>query len=134
MSSRIVSRRMRVASVERLENTGYARRRPLTWVLNIGIAACATALFGCCPVAERGSLMRSASASESRAVRSIPPSVRALLDPQPAPKCAVPPGDANIDERQRLDYERQCYRQAEIIVRDRLNRLQAAVARMERAN
>jgi hypothetical protein len=54
----------------------------------------------------------------------------ALLRPPTAPNCeakAQPePSDA-AGERARLDYERQCYRHAELIVRDRLERLQAAV-------
>ena len=54
----------------------------------------------------------------------------ALLRPPTAPNCeakAQPgPSDA-AGEGARLDYERQCYRHAELIVRDRLQRLQAAV-------
>ena len=41
--------------------------------------------------------------------------------------------DPNADERQKLDYERQCYRHAEIIARDRLRLLQASVRRTARA-
>ncbi len=105
------------------------------WARNIGIVVGVTALLGCTPRDEP--LMRSATAGEPRMVRpapSIPPSVRALLEPLPAPKCALPANEANVDERQKLDYERQCFRQAEIIVRDRLSRLQSAVAKLDRAN
>jgi hypothetical protein len=42
------------------------------------------------------------------------------------PECEFPPGE-DADDRQKLDYERQCYRHAEIIVRDRLQLLQNAV-------
>jgi hypothetical protein len=111
------------------------RGRTLAWVRNIGIAACALALLGCTPRDEP--LMRSATAGEPRMVRpapSIPPSVRALLEPLPAPTCALPANETNVDERQKLDYERQCFRQAEIIVRDKLSRLQSAVAKFDRAN
>jgi hypothetical protein len=40
--------------------------------------------------------------------------------------------DPSADERQKLDYERQCYRHAEIIARDRLRLLQASVRRTTR--
>ena len=50
-----------------------------------------------------------------------------LLRPQAEPECEFPPGDTNADDRQKLDYERQCYRHAEIIARDRLQLLQDAV-------
>jgi len=55
----------------------------------------------------------------------------ALLRPPTAPNCeakAQPgPSDPAADPAARLDYERQCYRHAELIVRDRLEWLQAAV-------
>jgi hypothetical protein len=53
--------------------------------------------------------------------------------PQPAPEplsSGAHPrrcGDINADDRQKLDYERQCYRHTEIIARDRLQLLQNAV-------
>ena len=49
----------------------------------------------------------------------------AFLARQPEPDCELRSGDA--DERQRLDYERQCYRHAEMIVRGRLHLLQGAI-------
>jgi len=48
-----------------------------------------------------------------------------LLSPQPEPICETT--DTNADERQKLDYERQCYRHAEMIARDRLQLLQKSV-------
>ena len=42
------------------------------------------------------------------------------------PECEFPPGE-DANDRQKLVYERQCYRHAEIIVRDRLQLLQNAV-------
>ena len=110
---------------------------PLATARTLGIALGALALTGCHSVSESGKLMRTATAGEPRMVRhvrSLPPSVRALLAEQPAPNCTIPANEANADERQKLDYERQCYRQAEIIVRDRLLRLQKAVGAIERAN
>src|SRR5262245_45578398 len=56
-----------------------------------------------------------------------------LLAPQPEPNCEFPTTDSSADERQRLDYERQCYRHAEIIARARLRLLQRSVARTIRA-
>jgi hypothetical protein len=47
-----------------------------------------------------------------------------LLRPQPEPDCEFVPGDAGADDRQKLDYQQQCYRHAEIIARERLKRLQ----------
>jgi hypothetical protein len=50
-----------------------------------------------------------------------------LLRPQPQPDCEFVPGGAGTDERQKLDYQQQCYRHAEIIARERLKRLQDAL-------
>jgi hypothetical protein len=54
-----------------------------------------------------------------------------LLPPQP-PSCAFT-NENGVDARAQLDYERQCYRHAEIIVRERLQALQAAIADTIRA-
>jgi TPR repeat protein len=51
----------------------------------------------------------------------------ALLSPQPEPDCVFKTGDPNATERQQLDYERQCYRHAEMIARNRLEMLQSAI-------
>jgi TPR repeat protein len=52
----------------------------------------------------------------------------ALLTPQPEPDCAFRPKDhPNAGELERLDYERQCYRQFEMIVRNRLQMLQDVI-------
>ena len=75
----------------------------------------------------------------------------ALLTPQPPPRCDTRPEsgvrkqaaaanvtgtatDANNDAAalRKLDYEAQCYRHAEMIARNRLNRLQAQVQDMAR--
>jgi hypothetical protein len=57
----------------------------------------------------------------------------AQLAPQPEPECEFPTTDSAADERQKLDYERQCYRHAEMITRERLRALQRSVARTIRA-
>jgi hypothetical protein len=51
----------------------------------------------------------------------------ALLSPQPEPDCVFKTDDPNATERQQLDYERQCYRHAEMIARNRLEMLQSAI-------
>jgi hypothetical protein len=52
---------------------------------------------------------------------------KALLEPQPDPDCQFQ--GAATDERQKLDYQQQCYRQAEMIVRDRLRQLQKSAGK-----
>jgi hypothetical protein len=54
---------------------------------------------------------------------------------QPQPSPTGPQADPNTDGalRMKLDYERECYRHAEIILRDRLQQLQAAVGETIRA-
>ena len=51
----------------------------------------------------------------------------ALLSSQPEPDCAFKTDDPQATERQQLDYERQCYRHAEMIARNRLEMLQSAI-------
>jgi hypothetical protein len=67
--------------------------------------------------------------SASRTTVPIPEP--ALLDPASAPDCAYRGSIGNPattqEMRAKLDYEAQCYRQAEAIVRARLLRLQDSV-------
>jgi len=77
-------------------------------------------------IAKAGAATRPASRTP------IPLPDRALLNPQPVPSCEFKtqpqPGQADPNaERTKLDYERQCYRHAEIIARGRLEQLQASV-------
>jgi hypothetical protein len=77
-------------------------------------------------IASTGPSVRSASRTP------IPLPDQALLNPQPVPSCEfkTQPQPSQADpnaERTKLDYERQCYRHAEIIVRSRLEQLQASV-------
>jgi hypothetical protein len=81
-----------------------------------------------------GAAVRSASVSPKAKPKQRPASRisvalpdRALLVSSVEPDCEFKTNDPNADERQKLDYERQCYRHAEIIVRDRLSRLQSSV-------
>jgi hypothetical protein len=66
---------------------------------------------------------------------ATPPSARALLTAPVKPDCTfheIGLGDTVPDpaeaERHKLEYERRCYRRAEMRVRARLRRLQASVA------
>jgi hypothetical protein len=65
--------------------------------------------------------------SESGVCRSV----NELFEPQPAPDCEYRRSDLRTVDpdafaRLKLEYERQCYRQAEKLARDRLRRLQAS--------
>jgi hypothetical protein len=56
---------------------------------------------------------------------------RALLVPQPAPNCDYDRAqddtvDADLWARLKVEYERHCYQQAEVLVRNRLRLLQAS--------
>jgi hypothetical protein len=55
----------------------------------------------------------------------FPVPAASLLSAQPEPSCEFQ--NPKTDELQKLDYERQCYRHAEMIVRNRLKLLQDAV-------
>jgi hypothetical protein len=61
--------------------------------------------------------------------KGIPLPEKALLEPQPEPDCRFTSADAKTDDRQKLDYQQQCYRQAEMIVHERLRRLQKSVGK-----
>ena len=68
-----------------------------------------------------------AKITESKSKTPIPLPAAPLLSPQPEPRCEFETTDTNTDERQKLDYERQCYRHAEMIVRARLELLQDSI-------
>ena len=57
----------------------------------------------------------------------VPLPDKALLGRLPEPDCKFKTSEADTDDRQKLDYERQCYRHAEIIARIRLLLLQGSV-------
>ena len=58
---------------------------------------------------------------------------RDLLTPLAQPDCEFKASDsATLDARVKLDYERQCYRQAEAIARERLRALQERVNKRSR--
>ena len=102
-------------------------------VLALGL--CAVALGGCAPPA--GSAVNPATPVQLASQSAIPLPGRALLERQPEPDCAFRgplSNPATAEEtRMKLDYEQQCYRQAESIVRARLNQLQDSVDETVRA-
>jgi hypothetical protein len=105
----------------------------------IGIAMLAVALAGCTgrddavkpaafaarPIAD-DSRPTTHTARLVRSRRPIRLADHPLLVPQPEPDCTF--AGSAADERLKLDYERQCYRHAEMIARSRLLRLQNVVA------
>src|SRR5438270_1158831 len=77
------------------------------------------------PTATKGSQVGTASNGR------IPRPDQSPLEPQPAPDCAFKGPLSNPptaeETRIKLDYEQQCYRQSEMIVRTRLEQLQNSV-------
>jgi hypothetical protein len=102
-------------------------------------ACCLILLGGCAPrtATENVAMARNTGrAIHVRTKPSLPVVNGSLLRPQLEPDCAFkgPPSNpvTNEEIRMKLDYEQQCYRQAESIVRERLQQLQDAVARRNR--
>jgi len=100
----------------------------------VALSVCGLVLGGCAPP----TVTASPVAPIQIASRSpIPLPDRALLERQGEPDCAFRgplSNPATAEEtRMKLDYEQQCYRQAEFIVRARLNQLQDAVDATVRA-
>jgi hypothetical protein len=116
----------------------------VTKLLTISVVFCAMAVAGCArnpaprefvPVRHevRAAPVRTHRYTEPRryAELRIHRSDPALLAPQPAPDCEfkrtdVGTVDPNEWARLKIDYERQCYQNAEKIARDRLRLLQAS--------
>jgi len=114
-------------------------------LLTFSVVFCALAVAGCArdPVHRKfNPVQREARAAPVRAYkyaeprRSAEPRISrpdpALLAPQPAPDCEfkrtdVTAVDPNEWARLKIDYERQCYQDAEKIARDRLRLLQASI-------
>lgn len=105
----------------------------------LALAFCATVVGGCASGYSADGAKMGAAISPSPRPRTaqIPLPSQARLQRQPVPDCAfkgqvsTPP--TAEETGQRLDYEQQCYRQAEIIVRGRLHRLQDSVHEMIKA-
>ena len=119
------------------------RCKGLHFAAVVVIAVCGATLVGCAEYPyDDYDMSPTASINTARRSRTrIPLPDRALLTAQPEPDCEVKPtapdaaksaepSDPNADLalRIKLDYERECYRKAEMRVRDRLKRLQASTA------
>src|SRR5262245_7522334 len=90
-----------------------------------------TATLAGCDNLRHAPIVRPASSPARPSAVSIPLPARTLLVALEEPDCELK--DPNADERQKLDYERQCYRHAGIIARERMRLLQASVRRTARA-
>jgi hypothetical protein len=89
-------------------------------------AFCIAGLGGCAPRAIANVTVHTDSLKSP-----IPLPDRSLLEPPPNPDCTFKRPLSNPvtaeEMRMKLDYEGQCYRQAESITRDRLQQLQNSV-------
>ena len=121
----------------------------------VTLAGCAVGLAGHEPPAEREAVapesVQQSTQREAKATISAKPGTRTsrgqhrkattelalktavslpdsdLLVPPPEPNCKLDAPDLKADDAQRLDYERQCYRAAEVFARSRLLLLQTSV-------
>jgi hypothetical protein len=120
-----------------LLRAGFRRRAPVHIVARVFmVVTCAVGLDGCA-CTTGGSMMSQTANSkkvteskrftESKSRTPIPLPAAPLLSPQPEPSCEFETTESNADERQKVEYERQCYRHAEMIVRSRLQLLQDSV-------
>jgi len=95
----------------------------------VALGGCAQQVVAQAPTASRP--VTKASYVRTARPKQAPSIEQALLQPQPEPDCTFrgpisTPMTAE-ETRMKLDYESQCYRQAEAIVRTRLRELQTAV-------
>ena len=97
------------------------------------VVFCAATLAGCDYTKRDLKLSTTGVASGPASRTPIPLPGRGLLQAQPEPQCAFESSEPKPDERQKLDYERQCYRHAEMIARARPDLLQGSVARTIKA-
>jgi hypothetical protein len=103
-------------------------------LLTLSAMLCALPLAGCASNSAFNSAQRESGADPNRysELRISRPD-RALLAPQPAPDCGLTESEnsKSVDPDQlarlKLDYELQCYKRAEQLVRDRLRLLQKHV-------
>jgi hypothetical protein len=112
------------------------RERPRFSARLFAVASFAVILAGCNQhvrgptVSGTAKTYRSVS-SGSRTLVPLPD--KALLGRLPEPDCKFKTNEADTDDRQKPDYERQCYRHAESIARYRLLLLQGSVDKTIRA-
>jgi hypothetical protein len=129
-SRRSLSRCIRPDAEDRAELCAFARK-----LLIPATVACTLAVAGCAShsVFDPKLVSSEPSAPEHRRLGpAVHRSDRALLAPQRAPDCEFKgperdAADVDLLARLKLDYERHCYQQAEMVVRNRLRLLQASV-------
>ena len=114
------------------------------------VVICALALTGCVPAyshhTETLSDSQAAGSKRQAANKAVPLPSKALLAPLRTPDCegdgqqlassqatasvepAQPKSNADLALRIKLEYERECYRQAEARAREQLRKLQASAA------
>ena len=94
------------------------------------VASFAVVLAGCNQHARgptASGTLNTDSSVRSGSRTSVLPLDKALLGRLPEPDCKLKTNEAGTDDRQKLDYELQCYRHAEMIARNRLQLLQGSV-------
>ena len=134
----------------------FALRRPLIDGLRArggakrAVVICALALTGCAPAYSNYTDALSdapvAGSKRQASKKAVPLPSQALLAPQGTPDCegkgqqlassdasaaavaARPESNADLALRIKLEYERECYRQAEARVREQLRKLQASAS------
>jgi hypothetical protein len=132
-SHRSLSCCIRPDAKDRAKLCAFARK-----LLIPAAVSCTLALAGCAShsVWPEPKLARASGEPSAPEHRRFGPAIhrsdRALLAPQRAPDCEFKSPerdavDADLLARLKLDYERQCYQQAEMVVRNRLRLLQASV-------
>jgi hypothetical protein len=79
----------------------------------------------------QSSVAQPGASFQNQGIREVPRPDQSLLEPQPPPDCAFKGPLSNPptaeETRMKLDYEQQCYRQSEMIVRTRLEQLQKSI-------
>ena len=111
--------------------------------LTLIVAACCMVGLACAPRAIADETLIKKKFTHHAAVRgkAVAPVITepdpAMLEPAAAPDCAfggTMSNPATVEQtRAKLDYEAQCYRQAEAIVRERLGQMHDAAKKMIRA-
>jgi hypothetical protein len=130
-SRRSLSRCFRPDAKDRAELCGLARKLLVPTAVSCTLVVAGCASHSVWP--EPKLVSSEPSAPEHRRFGpAVHRSDRALLAPQPAPDCEFKgperdAADADLLARLKLDYERHCYQQAEMVARNRLRLLQASV-------
>src|SRR5713226_82753 len=116
---------------------GFRRRKHAQLSACVLVVAVYAVTLAGCDRAGRGSTMsRTANTNISTSAGSripIPLPGRTLLNPQPEPDCELKATEPATDDLTKLEYERHCYRHAEMIVRSRLQLLQGSVGKTIKA-